>query len=247
MIHVFLARPYFRSRDPESDDAAKRATNRDDVVVHGASEENNMTCKNFNALLALCMNAGIYDYFCLQHGDVEPAEGFVDAMLESFETTDLDVTHCPCRYKGDSGKVMTALGRPGKVWGPNRQLTLKEMRRLPKTFTGKDLCDLWDMPNRILLPNTGCMMFKIGKWIEKFPGFTMLDFFGRGSEGKYFAASVSEDYWFGFWAHDNGVKVGGTRHTTKHWGRKEWSTDEDCGQERDDEYFRVAELVGVTT
>jgi hypothetical protein len=244
MKRVLLVRPYYWCRQPESDDAAKRGTARNDIEVHGASGENNMTCKNFNAHLAICMNAGGYDYWCLMHGDVAPADGFIDAMLDSLESTDLDVTHCPCRYKNDTGLVMTALGRPGKVWGPNRQLTLKELAKLPKTFDAQDLCNLWDMPDRILLPNTGCMMWKLGDWVEKFPGFKMIDEFGRDQRtGQWIARSVSEDYWFGFWAHENGVKVGGTKHPVGHWGRKEYSTDEICGQETDEQYLEVMEAV----
>lgn len=245
MTHrVFLARPFFRARDPESDDASRQASLRDDVEVHGAGNENNMTCKNFNAMLALCMNRGGYDYFCLLHGDVAPKPWFLDAMIESLESTDLDVTHCPCRYKGVSGLVMTALGSPGKVWGPNRQLTTKELAKLPKTFDASDLINLWDMPGRILLPNTGCMLLKIGEWIERFPGFTMIDQLGRNvNTGEWVARSVSEDYWFGFWAHENGVKVGGTNHATEHWGRRAYSTDDICGQETDEGYLQATQMM----
>lgn len=244
MKKVLLVRPFYKSREPESDDASKRASLRDGVVVHYASDENNMTCKNFNALLALCMNEGGYDYWGLLHGDVAPAPGFIDAMIDSCESHGLDATHIPCRYKNDSGLVMTALGRPGQIWGPNRQLTTAELAQLPQTFDAETLSSFWDMPGRILLPNTGCMLWKIGDWIERFPGFQMIDQFGRNAlTGDWVARSVSEDYWFGFWAHDNGVKVGATQHACGHWGRKEYSTAHISGQLRDEMYFEVMEQV----
>lgn len=243
---VLLARPYFRSRDPESDDAAKRASLRDDVEVHVVSHEDNVTCNNFNSMLALCMNKGIYDYFALLHGDVAPADGFIDAMLESIESHDLDATHCPQRYKNDSGKVMTALGRIGKFWGPNRELTTAELSGLPQTFTAADLSNLWDMPDRIMLPATGCMLLRLGDWIQTFPGFQMIYEFGRRQDnGEWVARCVTEDYWFGHWAGKHGVKVGCTNHPTGHWGRREFRTDDVCGQETDDAYVDLMEKLQV--
>lgn len=234
---VFLARPYYRSRDPESDDAAKCSSERADVEVHNWSDENNMTCKNFNAALALCLNQGSYQYFGILHGDVAPAPGFIDQMIHSLDSHHLDVTHCPCRFKNDNGKVMTGLGRLGHCWGPNRLLTTAELARLPQTFDANTLSNLWNMPDRILLPNTGCMLWKLGPWVEKFPGFTMMDRIRKLSTGWRVAESVSEDFWFGFWAAENGVKVGGTKHATGHWGRQEFRTDDVCGEETDVGYL----------
>jgi hypothetical protein len=241
---IFLARPSYGPTEPESDYAAKVATLRDDVEVHSAGFRKSMTCHNFNDHLAYCMNRGGYTHWCLLHADIAPAPGFVDAMLDSLEANDLDVTHVPCRYKNDSQLLMTAMGRPGEVWGPNRQLTTTELADLPNTFDAETLCERWGMPNHILLPNTGCMLWRIGDWIENFPGFRMIDQFGRDSlSGNWVARSVSEDYWFGFWAHEHGVRVGGTKHTTGHWGRREFSSDEIGGAEHDDAYFRVMDAM----
>ena len=243
---VFLAHPSYGQTEPESGFAERCASLRDDVEVHCASFRKSMTCHNFNDHLRECMQRGGYQYWCLLHADVAPAEGFVDAMLDSLESRDLDVTHAPCRYKNDSGKVMTALGRPGKFWGPNREITTSELAQLPHTFDADDVCELFDMPDRILLPNTGCMMFRLDSWIEDFPGFRMIDQFGRDSlSGDWVARSVSEDYWFGFWAAENGVRVGGTKHPTGHWGRREFRSDEICGQEHDEGFLRVAQLEGA--
>lgn len=241
---VFLARPYYRSRDPESDDAAKCSSQRDDVEVHNWSDENNMTCKNFNAALALCLNQKRYQYFGILHGDVAPAPGFIDSMIHSLDSHHLDVTHCPCRFKNDKYKVMTALGRVGHCWGPNRLLTTKELARLPQTFDAQTLCDFWGMQEHILLPNTGCMLWKLGPWVETFPGFTMLDRMRKlPSNSQWVAESVSEDFWFGFWAAENGVKVGGTKHTTGHWGRKVFLSDEIGGAETDEAYLEYVRQV----
>lgn len=249
MPKLFLARPSYSHYEPESDYAAKCSVGRDSQLeVHSAGFRSSMSAKNQNDHLCTCMNLGGYDYFGMLHADVAPDEGWADILIDELEKHDLDIIHAPARFKNETGITSTAIGYSSNIWMPVRRITTTELQDLPQTFDINVLREVYDAGAERLLFNTGCMVFKIGPWLGKFPGFTMYDRIVI-YEGKWCAVTVSEDYVFAHWCANQGLRAGATKVTTGHFGRKQWRTDEVCGPARDAEFDRdmakVRELEAV--
>ncbi len=240
---LFLARPTYGPTEPEADNAARNAVREDSsIIVHDAQFRQSMTSNNCNNLFCTCLTRGGYDYFAMQHADVAPAHGWCDTLVEQLELHDYDVIHAPVRFKNETGITSTAVGYGVSVWAPVRRITTAELKELPQTFDIDVLKKVYDPAAERILLNTGCMVCRLGDWAYDFPGFTMWDRIVR-QNGKWCAITVSEDYVFGHWCADNGVRVGATKVTTGHVGRKIYSTDDVCGPETDEQYLRdCAEL-----
>jgi hypothetical protein len=95
-----------------------------------------------------------------------------------------------------------------------------------------------------LLPNTGCILIKLGDWIDNFPGFEVRDRLAT-INGIRIAQTISEDWNFGYWAERNGLKVAGTRAVvTEHWGRAPYPSNQSWGAPVDEDWLKMRELSG---
>lgn len=101
--------------------------------------------------------------FVMMHDDIVPQNDWLTALLTVLDETGADVVAVANAIKDTRGLTSTALDDPDDPWEVYRRLALKEMKRLPETFTAHD-CDSAGLGGKIgpgsptiraLLPNTG--------------------------------------------------------------------------------------------
>lgn len=193
-----------------------------------------LLANGFNQLLAECVNDPHvrWDYFLLVHSDIAVlTDWFVDVLVEDAEAGGFDVLHVPQPIKDGRDLTSTALMNRKDKWARPRRLTVKELLRLPDLFDEADALRVMtglQPRNPCLAPNTGMMLLKMGPWVADFcdgAGFHMEDKMmlmtvDRGTPRERQLAVprvVPEDWNFGWWCANHGVKVGGSRRVkTRH-------------------------------
>lgn len=244
MRRVFIGQPYDHHIDRRSERAAKNASARKESVFIRRWEvhESCLVARSFNTCLALCLAEGGFDYFCLLHADVAPQFGFVDVLLDEMDASGADIIHAPAAIKNPNGATTTAIAYSDDEWEPVRRITTTELQKLPQTFDIETLRECYDPLALRLLPNTGCMLIKLGEWIDDFPGFEVRDRLGTVS-GVRVPQSVTEDWNFGHWADRNGLQVAGTRAVvTEHWGPAPYPSNQAWGAPVDEDWLKAREL-----
>lgn len=191
---------------------------------------------NFNQLFATAISKRKTDgvtHFAMLHADVAPDPGFIDMLLGEMRAHNADVISCVIPIKDQLGKTTTGIGTPGKPEIVKR-LTIREARRLPKTFTAADA----GYPDSPLLINTGCWICDLRQpWVDQFPGFDIVNGLDRADPDNVIARFFSEDWWFGVWLHAHGVKVMATTAVgldhldgnTRYSNRFDWGLETDPG------------------
>jgi hypothetical protein len=259
MSKIFLGQPCYGSIEMESADAVDKALSaespHDELRIERKSSSLLANC--FNTLLGTCLQYNReqpdgYEYFLLLHADVSPTGmcgahvGWLDTLIAELEQYNLDVIHAPCLVKDGKDLTSTAIAYSDDPWEPVRRIAHKELEKLWPTFTVGMLREQLNVPEAYaLLPNTGCMLIKLGGWLTKFPGFEIRDrlVFAPSpghSEPHWQAWTVSEDWNFGFWCAANGVKVGATTKVKPvHFGRCPFILEKPFGQERDETFFEL--------
>jgi hypothetical protein len=257
MSNIYLGQPCYGAIELEACDAVDQALQADSPhQITAIRMSSSLLANCFNSLLGACLQSGAFDYFVLLHSDVAPAEGWLGVLIAELEQYRLDVIHAPCALKNGKGLTSTALAYSDDPWQPVRRLTTRELAQLHPTFTAAYVRNL-DPAAKILLPNTGCMLLKLGPWLDRFPGFEIRDRLRRvesqnsgpstldprPSTITWHAEVVSEDWNFGYWCAANGVRVGcTTKVATRHIGRMPFPTGLAWGtEERDEIYFELTE------
>lgn len=213
-------------------------------------------CHGFNLLFSRFLNnegplpeKERYSHFCLLHADVVPLGPlWLDTLLDEMDECGADVIHAPVAIKDDRGATSTSVGPMGNEWGNHRKLTVKELQELPSPFGLMDVLKLWE--NRgpavglhmfgpvCLCPNTGCLVAKLGDWCRDFPGFEIHTRMVQRN-GKSVAEFAPEDWRFGHWAAQRGVKVmGSTKVRTSHLGGCPFTTAVGWGQDKDEGFLK---------
>ena len=78
-----------------------------------------------------------------------------------------DVVSTVLPIKDRRGVTSTAIDDPEDEWTPLRRLTMREVHRLPETFSAQADCGY---PNNALLVNTGCFVLDLRKpSVERVP------------------------------------------------------------------------------
>lgn len=172
-------------------------------------QESSLLAHNFNLLWCHALNlhhkGGGLDYFAMQHSDVEPADGWLDALVAELEAKDLDVLGVVVPIKDTRGVTSTALGRDdGSPWRVHCRLTMTEVMRLPETFTSADV------GGRPLLLNTGLWVCRFGDWCRQVR-FTINDRIVIDADGDFVPEVEPEDWYFSRLLHGLGLRVGCTR------------------------------------
>lgn len=173
--------------------------------THGSS----LLASNMNGLWAWALTEarrGECDYFAMQHSDIEPEEFWLDKLIEELEARELDVLGVVSPIKDQNGLTSIAAARAdGDNWRPQGRLTMKEVYRLPETFTSDDL-------GRPLLINTGLWVCKLREDWAKKVHFTINDRICFDPKlGRYFAQVEPEDWFVSRLFHELGLRVGCTR------------------------------------
>lgn len=171
---------------------------------------------NFNWLWSECLNRRAefgFTHFAMKHDDIEPLEpGWGNLFIEESERLGLDLISAVVPIKDDRGVTTTAIR--DATTGRLRRLTMREVMRLPETFTINDVLEAGIRldGDEVLLVNTGLWLARLDRpWVERFPGFHCHDEVRQDQEGKYRAIVMSEDWTASEWWNRRGVKYAATR------------------------------------
>lgn len=254
-MKVYLAVPRLGSPEFECTMALLMSSVREDAEVCVDSISSSLLAFGFNRMWCKFANDPSYDYMVMLHSDhgpqvradikkERPQLTWLELLIEELEAEKCQAMHAVAAIKDVLGTTSTALGHRDAKFEPVRRITVRELMKLPDTFTTKDCVEGLDwfgqQPNgRALLPNTGVLAIKReGFPFEKFPGFCITDAVQRDAEGKYVALVEPEDWAFGRWCAREGLRVGGTKKVvTHHYGRSDFHTEEPWGMwERDENW-----------
>lgn len=166
---------------------------------------------NFNALWCHALNeqeAGNVDMFAMLHSDVIPANtgGWLDILVKECLKADADLVSVAVPIKDARGLTSSGVGNPDNPWVPFRRFTVREVLRLPDTFSledaGKGLGQ--DFTGKYLDHNNGCWVADLRK-----PVFHQTNADGRltcyfefpkritrGSDKRWALSGESEDWFF---------------------------------------------------
>lgn len=221
----------------------------------GASWERNHNTAWYDALNR--RDAGEITHFAMIHADVCPTKYWLDVLMSELERTQTAMISTAIPFRDDSGLTSVAIDNMEDHFAP-RRLTLKEIRKLPPTFTYDDCFQrLVEIePNSRLVLNTGLMLLDIrkdrwGDWADEVnfqfvhervraPGEV------RFADGTKKAVNLrvmrmrSEDWELSRVMNDKKVPyVGTSAVVAKHVGYCVWGNDEDYGAERDEAHLML--------
>jgi hypothetical protein len=213
----------------------------EELSVNGLQQGSSLLAQNFNVLWCWALNEarrGRCDYFAMQHSDIEPEHWWLDKGVAELKAKGLDVLGVVAPIKDQRGRTSTALdNKDGDTWRVHCRLTMKEVHRLPETFTSEDL-------GYPLLINTGLWVCRFREeWARKVH-FTVNDriCFDPVKE-VYFPQVEPEDWFASRLFHELGLKVGCTRKVALgHRGEALYGNTHPWGEEYDAEYVTASVL-----
>ena len=221
----------------------------------------------YTELWAKCLNSKKdYDWLAMLHSDVVPRGPFLRTLIEQAIAGGFEVMHSPQAIKEVRGITSTMGAFSLDPWALKRRLTVTELQHLPDTFGVEEInaCLGWDA--KYLLPNSGCIVIKLGPAWRRFPGFHCLTRSSVWFPGtrevipaadvtdvrfedphQFVAQVVDEDALLGLWCAERGLKVGGTRLVpSNHHGLGQYPNDCEWGtSDVDEAYFAVRAGAGV--
>lgn len=171
--------------------------------------QSSLLANGFNQLWCAALNRqaklGDVDYFAMQHADIEPNPGWLDAIIDELESNDLDILGVVAPIKDQHGLTSIAVGDESTNWRVKCRLTMKEVFQLPETFTSDDI-------DGQLLLNTGLWVCRFNpNWVTKVH-FEINDRIIQDTKtGLYRPEVEPEDWFFSRLCHELGLKIGCTR------------------------------------
>ncbi len=232
-------------------------SSRTHLGLRNASTRPNNTCVlgssllafNFNLLFTHAMNLreNGCTHFAMLHADIDPERHWVDKLRDEMESAHAEVISAVVPIKSTEGTTSIAIDMPDEGNWVQCRLTMREVHRIAKpTFDAADA----GYPGHALLINTGCMLVDLrGDWVDRFPGFCVSDEIRHdGPNGEARAWNEPEDFAFGRWLHDHGVRAVATRAVrVNHLGTVNMTNAKPWGLwSRDESYFagqRCGEVV----
>lgn len=192
----------------------------------------------FNNLLCAAINmyeSGVpLTHLAFLHDDVAPDAAWVDTLVAEMARVDVDFISAYSPIKDDRGLTSMAVYRDDQ-WDFQRH-TMRELADMPETFTDADV-------DGNLMLNTGCCLLKLrDPWLSNPDEFVFhtQEKIDRGSDGKWIASVLSEDWLF----TDAIRKVGGRLAATRkvalaHEGTHDYHNNSIWGRwKRDEAYFK---------
>lgn len=240
---AFLGMPGYGTLTPGAAHGFYRASDcRRLQVILDPNQHSSLLALNFNRLWVHALNLAHkgqrVDYFAMIHTDIEPEEFWLDKLAGELEARDLDVLGVVTPIKDTRGVTSTALARPdGNNWRVHARLTMREVYRLPETFTSEDV-------GYPLLLNTGLWVCKFDESWAREVHFTVNDRIYFDPQKDAYAWDVeSEDWYFSRLLHEMGKRVGCTRKIRLgHQGTAVYRNTGPWGEQEHDE-AHVAETV----
>jgi len=196
----------------------------------------------FNTLWCRARNFARRDprvaYFCMLHADIEPLAPFwLDVLIEELEKHDADMISAVVPIKGHEGLTSTAISDPADPWLPRRRLTMREVFRLPETFSEDDVRAVLgaeEVGPGCLLANTGCMVLRLDRpWADQVL-FTIRDRIVQLPDGDFTCEVEPEDWRLSRTLAEAGCRVLATRKVpVHHHGHGTFTSEEPWGDEDD--------------
>jgi len=210
--------------------------------VHIMQQVGSLLAQNMNILWCEALNRARSgpgcDYFAMLHGDCQPEDFWVDKAIDELEAKNLDVLGVVSPIKDQRGRTSIAMARPdGNTWRVHGRLTMKEVCRLPETFTSQDV------GYKILL-NTGCWVCRFDERQMKKFHFEVNDrIIFNTTHNRYMPECEPEDWNLSRCFHEYGLKVGATRKIKMgHRGPINFGNQDPWGDPFDSEYFTASVL-----
>lgn len=170
-------------------------------------------------------------YFGMLHDDIEPAQWWVDTLIDELLAHGADAISTVMPIKSHEGLTSTAVYE-GDLWLP-RRLTMREVMDLPETFGPEDV-------GGPLLLNTGCWVVDMTKPFADTMVFDFLNRIDTLPSGRRVAASVPEDWLASHHMNEHGAKLLATRKVKAvHNGSSDYPNSEAWGAwGRDELYYQ---------
>lgn len=211
---VFMAMPHYGAVEIEAAKAFWCDAATDEIDTFCANISSSLLAHAFNQLWCVARNLRKkqpVDYFVMLHADIVPERYWVDKLVAEMVRTKADLISCVVPIKSSAGITSTAIDSPDP-WEVQRRLTMKEVMKLPETFSAKDC----GFPGRTLLVNSGCWIADFSKlWVEDVR-FQICNAIDRTAEGDARARVMSEDWDFSRQIARHGGEVLATRKVSLH-------------------------------
>jgi len=215
------------------------------LEVHLNYDQGSLLACNFNVhwcwALQSAWQGKRVDYFAMLHADVSVEDFWLDRLVEELERNSLDVLSVVIPIKDMHGLTSTALAKEGSdPFALEGRLTMREVRRLPDTFTAADL----GRPDDVLLVNTGCWVCRFDPaWASRFC-FTINDRISFDLEKGYKVDVEPEDWNASRQWHALGLHVGATcLISARHRGEVDFANTHVWGDWTVDREYRTESLV----
>jgi precorrin-6B methylase 2 len=216
-------------------------------IVEGLQPNGSLLTQNMNICWAWALNrakAGECNYFAMQHSDIMPEDHWLDKLIDELEASKLDVLGVVAPIKDVRGLTSTALAKKnGDSWDVHCRLSMREVHRLPETFTSADVNGF------PLLLNTGLWVCKFDEHWEEWARqvyFTVNDRIMLDSKGNYFAQVEPEDWFVSRVFNELGLRIGATRKVALiHTGNAECDNAVPWGRDEFDKEHLSASVLAV--
>lgn len=176
-------------------------------------------------------------HFLLMHSDIRPENGFITKMMDILTSRELDCLSVVMPIKDEDGLTSTSMiVKTGENTARRERLTMKQVKQLPPTFRYVECAEMiGESPdNVVMVANTGLMLLDLSKsWIEKLIFATNEKIVKI--DGKFYAHSEPEDWFFTRSLHQMGGRLAVTRAVNaQHMGLKAWSNQDVWGSDTDE-------------
>jgi hypothetical protein len=213
---IFMALPHYGQIEPDVAKAFWCEAATDAIDTHNMDVGSSLLAHAFNQLWCAALNfrrQHPVDYFVMLHADVVPERFWVDKLVAEMKRTRADLISVVVPIKTPHGVTSTAIAGE-TVWQPERRLTMREVMRLPETFSAADC----GYPSRHLLVNTGCWIADLSKFwaLDHEVRFQISNRITRSVDGNLECAVEPEDWAFSRLIQERGGVVLATRKVAVH-------------------------------
>lgn len=184
-----------------------------------------LLANTFNRLYATAWNSRKlvpWTHWALHHADIQAPEGWLDMMLAEMDRVGADILSCAVAIKDD--RKLSSTGTV-EASGNVRRLTLREVHRLPETFSAADLPTLGI--HTPLVVNTGLLLVRMDRPWSRKVCFRIGDGMREDASGDIHPVGLPEDWGFSVWANELQLRVFCTRKiVVHHHGEASYSNEE---------------------
>ena len=217
--NVFISVPSYGAMVPQAIEGLMLATSDHRYVIK--AQGGSLLAYNFNRLWCIALNSREecgWTHFAMHHADIEAQPGWVDKLIAEMNRVGVDLLSVVVPIKDPRGLTSTGLMDPKSR--RIKRLTMKEIAKLPRTFTAADTTE----PDNILVVNTGLWVCDFTKpWVEEVH-FQILDGIQKNDNGKFSPLIFSEDWNFSAKLQELGLKVAATNIVeVNHYGHGHYS------------------------